>query len=636
MARSVYETGFTDPAAVYATNLGGSEDLGFSHNLEWMAAEANAVIDSAVAEGQPFFLYFTPTAPHSAGAVLSAMSDFGTNVTPAGVLASAPEPGMMHTREEIRAMVAGSTDPEGDAGVIWVDDSLGSLMAKMESLSVLDDTLIIVTMDHGMMGKGTLAEGATRVALMARMPALIGAGTTMSRPVINIDLAPTILQFAGIVAPSDHAVDGKSWWSMVATENDEVGLAALACRCSIDSVCSTEEHHTEWCYVDSLNTCEDAVSDGGDPWSELACQQAVRRVGDGILTSRCIVTEINLDRAVTCPSLGLKLVLTGSLGGGGASMRGGGGVGAGMNDGGGAARMGGRGNPGGAPGGLRPAGVGGNRPMGGKAGGAGAAGMGGRGNQDGAMRPTGVGGNRPMGENAGGGGGAAGMGMGKGMGGAAMGEGGCRCSTDSICSANDHHTEWCSVDTLETCEDAISDGGAPWSELACQQGNELLAGSLGSFELYDIVNDPAEAVDLASLPGHAQHLEDLQAYLACHLQSTDPNDPTECDPDSLVFGSATAGPSEDSSGASAATIVGVVVLTAGAIALGAVGAALWKRRHSTDEAATGDTPNGGKASTNWTTKDVGGLGERLGSVKIAGPSPVEATVEEPKFKTTGV
>jgi arylsulfatase A-like enzyme len=34
-------------------------------------------------------------------------------------------------------------------GVIGCDDALGALMANMAAAGVLDDTLIIITMDHG-------------------------------------------------------------------------------------------------------------------------------------------------------------------------------------------------------------------------------------------------------------------------------------------------------------------------------------------------------------------------------------------------------------------------------------------------------------------------------------------------------
>ena len=35
--------------------------------------------------------------------------------------------------------------------------------------------------------------------------------------------------------------------------------------------CTTSNHHTEWCYIDSMTTCADAVQGTGGPWSELAC-----------------------------------------------------------------------------------------------------------------------------------------------------------------------------------------------------------------------------------------------------------------------------------------------------------------------------------------------------------------------------
>ena len=47
--------------------------------------------------------------------------------------------------------------------------------------------------------------------------------------------------------------------------------ACAGCVCRADSTCTSETHHTEWCYIDTMETCSDAVQGEGGPWSELAC-----------------------------------------------------------------------------------------------------------------------------------------------------------------------------------------------------------------------------------------------------------------------------------------------------------------------------------------------------------------------------
>jgi N-acetylglucosamine-6-sulfatase len=92
-----------------------------------------------------------------------------------------------------------------------VDDGLGTLMDALETQGQLDNTIVVVTSDHGYWygehGLGAerrLAyEEASRIPLMIRYPEKIEAGTRPSELVLNIDLAPTLLEFAG-VAPGDH------------------------------------------------------------------------------------------------------------------------------------------------------------------------------------------------------------------------------------------------------------------------------------------------------------------------------------------------------------------------------------------------------------------------------------------------
>ena len=246
----VNDTGFTDPAAVYIGNLDTS--LAFSHNHEWLTAEANAGMEASVTAGSPFFLYFTPTAPHTPD-VYDSLTAFTLLDTPGGTLASPPDSNFAMTRAEIQSYVqanVNNVERQGSnkAGEVVCDLALGSLMAKMQALGILDETLIIVTQDHGQSAKSTLYEGGVRVALMARLPGVIAAGSTVTHPVNNLDLGPTILEMAGIARP--YALDGRSWWAAATT---------------------------------------------GTPSAEHAARA-------------CVVSEILVDRAVVCPGLGLKLI----------------------------------------------------------------------------------------------------------------------------------------------------------------------------------------------------------------------------------------------------------------------------------------------------------------------------------------
>ena len=52
-------------------------------------------------------------------------------------------------------------------------------------------------------------EASIRIPLFVRYPPLTGGGRKIGATVLNIDLAPTLLQLAGLPAPAD--MQGKSW-----------------------------------------------------------------------------------------------------------------------------------------------------------------------------------------------------------------------------------------------------------------------------------------------------------------------------------------------------------------------------------------------------------------------------------------
>lgn len=92
--------------------------------------------------------------------------------------------------------------------LLAIDDGVGRILATLEARGLLDRTAVLFTSDNGFMfgEKGVLDkrnfyEPSIRVPMLGVAPGLIPAGTKVDRFVLNVDLAPTILELCGYHAP---------------------------------------------------------------------------------------------------------------------------------------------------------------------------------------------------------------------------------------------------------------------------------------------------------------------------------------------------------------------------------------------------------------------------------------------------
>jgi arylsulfatase A-like enzyme len=106
----------------------------------------------------------------------------------------------------------------GLAALLSADDAIAALVAELRSAGRLDSTTIVFTADQGVLagehrlrGKNLPYEEAIRVPLVIRAPGA-AAGATVGDPVVNADLAPTILDLAGVTPAPELArvADGVS------------------------------------------------------------------------------------------------------------------------------------------------------------------------------------------------------------------------------------------------------------------------------------------------------------------------------------------------------------------------------------------------------------------------------------------
>ncbi len=185
-----------------------------------LADQAVSFLDDAV--GRPFFLMFTPNAPHS----------------PAD-----PAPRHLHTFPNLpRWRPPGYNEPRTRDKPAWlqkrgslspkerrridtfrrhqlqallsVDDAVRLMLDELHRTGRLANTLILYTSDNGYLwgehrltGKSVPYEESIRVPFVLRYDAMGFEPREDPRPVLNVDIAPTIAALAGV---SDRGADGRS------------------------------------------------------------------------------------------------------------------------------------------------------------------------------------------------------------------------------------------------------------------------------------------------------------------------------------------------------------------------------------------------------------------------------------------
>ncbi len=116
----------------------------------------------------------------------------------------------------------------------YVDKQIGLLIAQLESMGVVDRTLIVVVADHGE-GLGDhrelrhgnfVYETVLHVPLIFNCPSRVPAGRSIAAQVRTIDIAPTVLELLGLPAWDD--VQGMSLYPLITDEEQDLGLTAYA------------------------------------------------------------------------------------------------------------------------------------------------------------------------------------------------------------------------------------------------------------------------------------------------------------------------------------------------------------------------------------------------------------------------
>ena len=189
-----------------------------------IATEAIKIMQSK--RGQPFFLgvgFFRPHTPYVAPRKYFEMyplKDMRLPYAPKGDRDDIPTAAFAHNcpvphygldeltlRKALQAYYA---------TISFVDAQVGRLMAALDRLGLVDNTIVVLWSDHGyhlgehngIWQKRTLFEQASRTPLIIRAPGARGNGTACTRIVEFVDIYPTLTDLAGLKPPK--GLEGRS------------------------------------------------------------------------------------------------------------------------------------------------------------------------------------------------------------------------------------------------------------------------------------------------------------------------------------------------------------------------------------------------------------------------------------------
>jgi arylsulfatase A-like enzyme len=97
-----------------------------------------------------------------------------------------------------------------DGEIAWVDAEIGRLLARLTALGLEENTLVVLTADHGeeffehgrKLHRSSLLREQLQIPLILRFPGRIAAGLRLREPVDLVDLVPTVHALLGRAPPA--------------------------------------------------------------------------------------------------------------------------------------------------------------------------------------------------------------------------------------------------------------------------------------------------------------------------------------------------------------------------------------------------------------------------------------------------
>ncbi len=129
-----------------------------------------------------------------------------------------------------------------DGEIAYTDDHIGKILDKMKSLGLSENTIVLVTSDHGeaFFEHGTkghqkdLFDEVLHIPLIISWPGKIEEGVRVSSQASIIDIMPTLLDLAGVPSPPEAL--GRSLKPLIDGTDREMDEALIFSELTMDSV----------------------------------------------------------------------------------------------------------------------------------------------------------------------------------------------------------------------------------------------------------------------------------------------------------------------------------------------------------------------------------------------------------------
>jgi arylsulfatase A-like enzyme len=279
------------------------------YSTNYLSRRAQRFIkDDGTEDDQPWFLYVSPFAPHapSTPAARYADADVGrfekTPATEEQDLSDKPPSvvGAQVDRDQVKELRRNHLRT-----LLSVDDLVTGVFERLEEEGELENTIVFFLSDngylwgeHGITGKRSPYTDSVSIPFFVRWPDRLEAGAVDDRLVATIDIAPTILEAAGL-EPA-HVMDGRSLLDPT-FQRDQILLEHWnrAGRATPDWASLRTEHmqYVEYYLADRfVVTFREYYDLFADPW------QTENLLGDGDTSNDPDVafTSLDLSRAIRC------------------------------------------------------------------------------------------------------------------------------------------------------------------------------------------------------------------------------------------------------------------------------------------------------------------------------------------------